>query len=103
MTPTPAATVDATAGVEASRTASGTNCRTTIQSIAPAAKPSPTGSTARKKSTKTNAGTAISGWGRLEKMLQAAARYHSSAARDEHQADRQSLGDVMNRDRHCDE
>src|SRR5215208_4696139 len=42
--------------------------------MAPAAKPNPQGRSGRKTSTKKNAGTAIRGWGRLEKMLQNAAR-----------------------------
>ena len=47
--------------------------RNTIQIMAPAASPSPSGSNGSKKLTSTNAGTAISGCGRLVKMLQSEA------------------------------
>src|SRR5215204_4742351 len=64
----------ATRLLEASSLASGTSSEKTIQIMAPAAKPNPQGSSGRKTSTKKYAGTAIRGWGRLEKMLQNAAR-----------------------------
>ena len=75
-----------------SRSASGRSSDATIQSIAPAAKPSPTGSSCSKASTKRKAGTAISGWGRLEKTLHAAAAPDGNPARDQHQADGQPSG-----------
>ena len=53
--------------------ASGSSSAAAIQIIAPAAKPRPTGSSASNCSTNRYAGTAMSGWGRLEKMLHAAA------------------------------
>ena len=49
--------------------------------------------------TNANAGTASSGCGRLEKMLQPAACEHADAPRHEHEADRESLGDVVDGDR----
>ncbi len=53
--------------------ASGTSSVSESQTIAPAAKPSPTGRNDRTCSTNRNAGTATSGCGRLEKTLHQAA------------------------------
>src|SRR6056297_1192097 len=53
--------------------ASGAISANTIQIIAPAARPRPTGSRGLNHSTKANAGAAISGCGRLVKMAQSAA------------------------------
>ena len=53
--------------------ASGTSCRPTIQTIAPAAKPRPIGSTEANRSTKRKAGTATSACGKAQKTLHAAA------------------------------
>ena len=53
--------------------ASGSSSPSTIHTIAPAANPKPTGRIDVKLSTNRNAGTASSGCGRLEKMLQPAA------------------------------
>ena len=70
--------------------------------MAPAAKPRPTGRNGPNVSTKTNAGTAISGCGRLEKTLQPPLS-DGRPAWHEHEADREPLRDVVHRDRDRDE
>ena len=62
----------ATMRVGAAASASGTSSPTTIQTITPAANPSPTGRIDENASTKRNAGTARSGW-QAQKILQPAA------------------------------
>lgn len=62
-------TVVATVDVLLSSKASGMSSAKTIQIMAPPANPSPMGRYSRKISTNRKAGTAISGWGKLEKML----------------------------------
>ena len=58
-----------TASPEALSRASSMASEKTIQIIAPAAIPRPTGRSGSNAFTKMNAGTAINGWGRLVKML----------------------------------
>jgi len=55
---------------EALPQASGKTSAPIIQIIAPAANPSPNGSNFLMGACEEKAGTAINGWGRLEKMLQ---------------------------------
>lgn len=62
---------------------------------------SPEGNRGANNSTKRNAGTAISGWGTLEKMLQSAA--HGDAAGHEDQADRKPLWYIVDREGQGDE
>ena len=67
------ATATATTGFRVVSVASGRRSASTSHIIAPAAKPRPSGRNAANSSTNRKAGTAMSGWGRLEKMLHAAA------------------------------
>ena len=76
MATTESVTTTATRLLEASSRASGTSSEKTIQIMAPAAKPSPYGTSSLNTSTKRKAGTANKGCGRLEKMLHSAARTH---------------------------
>src|SRR5215213_5849691 len=59
---------------DASSRASGTSSEKTIQIMAPAANPSPQGNRGLNDSTKTKAGTAIKGCGKLENTLHRVAR-----------------------------